>query len=215
MPLLELARSVVAPPFCWSCGEQSRPRDPLCLACRSRLRWLDRRPVELEGGLEAWAPVAYDGPARALVRGLKYRGAAGLAATMAAQIAAVAPDDLLTPPAVLVPVPLHPRRARARGYNQAGRLALELSRRTGLRVDDCLRRSGMAGGRQVGRGRAERLSGIAGTVELRRGARPPWRTLLVDDVITTGATLTACAGALAVAGTDSIAAVAYALTPSR
>jgi ComF family protein len=214
MPLLERALGVLAPPFCWACGAPSRPHDPLCLGCRAELRWLDRNPIELNG-LEVWAPVAYDGPARALVRGLKFRGAAGLAATMAAQIAACAPREVLVPPAVLVPVPLHPRRARRRGFNQSERIAAELGRRVGLRVEDCLRRRGPSGARQVGRGRAERLSGIAGAVELRPGARPPERALLVDDVVTTGATLAACAAALSHGAVADVAAVAYALTPGR
>jgi len=214
MRLLERAIGLAVPPFCWACGATSRPRDPLCLSCRSRLRWLDREPIELDG-VEVWAPVAYDGPARALVRGLKFRGAAGLAETMAAQVAACAPPDLLIPPAVLVPVPLHPRRARARGFNQAERIASALSRRTGLAVSDCLRRRGDGSARQVGRGRGERLAGIAGAVELRRGAGAPLSALVIDDVATTGATLVACASALEIAGTEQVAGVAYALTPGR
>lgn len=213
MPLLDRALALAVPPFCWACGGSARPRDPLCLRCRAELRWLDRRPLEL-AGVEVWAPVAYDGPARALVRGLKFRGAAGLAATMAAQIAACAPTDLLAPPAVLVPVPLHARRERARGFNQAERIATALSRRTGLPVEDCLRRAGPAS-RQVGRGRAARLAGVAGAVGVRPGVRPPCRALIVDDVVTTGATVAVCAEALRDGGTASVAAVGYALTPGR
>jgi ComF family protein len=212
MRLLDRAIGVAVPPFCWACGGLSRSRDPLCLSCRSRLRWLDRRPVEL-AGLDVWAPVAYDGPARALVRGLKFRGAAGLATTMAAQIAACAPPGMLAPPAVLVPVPLSARRARARGFNQAERIAAALARRTGMRVEDCLCRRG--GGRQVGRGRSERLLATAGAVQIRAGARPPAKAVLVDDVVTTGGTLAACAAALEANGAAHVIGVSYGLTPGR
>jgi ComF family protein len=163
-----------------------------------------------------WAPVAYEGPAQGLVRALKFRGATGAAEAMAAQIAVNAPPSWLAQPAHLVPVPLHPARARKRGYNQATLLAAALSRRTGLELNDCLERAGPRAGTQVGRDRAQRLRGIAGTVALRHERAPPPSTaILVDDVITTGATLAACARA--VRGTTSIAVVAvgYARTPGR
>jgi predicted amidophosphoribosyltransferase len=180
--------------------------EPLCAGCRSALRWLGSDPVTVEG-VEVWAPVAYEGPARALVRGLKYRGAVGLAEPMAAAICAGAPAL----DGALVPVALHPRRRRQRGYNQAERLAAAIARRTGLGVADCLARRGAAAARQVGRGRSERLAGPAieapGTV--------PGRAVLVDDVCTTGATLAACAAALRAAGTRHVTAVAYARTPGR
>jgi ComF family protein len=214
MRLTDAARALLAPPFCWACGAGAQPHEPLCGSCKRRLRWLECEPVEL-AGVEVWAPLAYDGPARAIVRALKFRGAAGVARPMSAPMAAGAPPGLLAGSAALVPVPLHPRRARARGFNQAERLAAALCRRTGMRVDDCLRRRGPAGDRQVGRGRAERLAGIAGAVELRPGARPPARALLVDDVVTTGATLAACGAALRAGGTTDVAAIAYALTPGR
>jgi ComF family protein len=205
---------LLAPSACWACGAHAREREPLCLDCRAGLRWLDSDPVEL-AGVKVWAPVAYAGPARALVGGLKFRGAVGLAAPMTAQIAACAPPRLLRPPALLVPVPLEPRRARSRGYNQAERLAARLAARTGMRVADCLRRRSGAGGRQIGRGRDERLVALAGAIERRPGAAVPERALLVDDVVTTGGTVAACADALYAGGAIDVAAVAYARTPGR
>lgn len=207
---LETLLGLAVPSACWDCGARARRREPLCLACRGRLRWLGTEPTRL-AGVEVWAPVAYDGPARALVHGLKFRGAVGLAEPLAAQIAANAPARLLRPPAALVPVPLAPARARARGYNQAERIAVALGRRAGLRVVECLRRR--SGGRQVGRGRGERLLALAGAIEARTGSPIPERALLVDDVVTTGGTLAACADALHAAGASDVAALAYALTP--
>jgi ComF family protein len=214
MRLLERALAVVAPPFCWACGGGARSGDPLCNRCRGRIDWLERKPVVL-GGIEVWAPVAYEGPARALVHGLKFRGAPGLAGPLAAQIVANAPRGLLDARAALVPVPLHPRRARARGFNQAERLAAAVASRTGMPVVDCLRRGGPARARQMGRSRSQRLAGVDGALGVRSGVRLPARVILVDDVVTTGATLAACATALRVAGAGEVAAIAYALTPGR
>jgi predicted amidophosphoribosyltransferase len=157
-----------------------------------------------------WAPVAYEGPGRALVRALKFHGALSLAREMAALAVASAPDGLLH--GVLVPVPLHPVRMRRRGYNQAGVLAGALARATGLAESDCLRRRG-PGPPQVGRGRGARLAGLAGSIEPR--ARVPPAALIVDDVVTTGATVAACAAALRNAGTKEVAAIAFARTPGR
>jgi ComF family protein len=171
--------------------------------------------VLLADDLHGWAPVAYEGPAQGLVRALKFRGATGAAHAMAAQIAAGAPPGWLAEPAQLVPVPLHPARARKRGYNQAALLATALAGRTGLELNDCLERAGPRG-TQVGRTRTQRLAGIAGAVGLHpQRAPPPGRAILVDDVITTGATLAACARALGEKGTIPVIAVGYARTPGR
>jgi ComF family protein len=113
-----------------------------------------------------------------------------------------------------VPVPLHPARARKRGYNQAALIAGALAERTGLDVCDCLARAGPRG-TQVGRDRAQRLGSIAGSVTLAANRAPPRRAVLVDDVITTGATLAACAHVLLGHGVADVLAVAYARTPGR
>jgi ComF family protein len=150
------------------------------------------------------------------VRALKFGGASRAAHAMAAQIAANAPPGWLDPARTLVPVPLHPARARKRGYNQAALLAEALAERTGLEMDDCLERAGPKG-TQVGRDRARRLTGIAGSVRLKPGRAPPppQHALLVDDVITTGSTLAACARALLENGAMHVGAIAYARTPGR
>src|SRR3954451_24773017 len=104
--------ALLAPPVCWSCSGLSCRGDPLCRGCRAALHRLAPEPVPLSG-VPVWAPLAYTGPARDLVRGLKFRGAIRLADEMAAQIVANAPPGLLDE-RTIVPVPLHPRRERSR-----------------------------------------------------------------------------------------------------
>lgn len=211
-PLLA-ALSALAPPACASCGAHAGAAEPLCARCRGELRWLGPERVDLQG-VPVWAPLAYEGPAGEVVRALKFRGARRAARAMAAQIAANAPPGMLDR-AALVPVPLHPARARRRGYNQAREIAAALAARTGLELADCLARAGPRG-TQVGRDRAQRLAGIAGGVVLAAGERvPPARAALVDDVATTGATLAACARVLREHGCAEVVAVVYARTPGR
>ena len=85
---------MLVPPLCWGCGGVARRREPLCGGCRGLLRRLAPDPVLL-CGVRIWAPVAYSGPARDLVRALKFRGASAVADAMAAQMAANAPAELL------------------------------------------------------------------------------------------------------------------------
>lgn len=221
---LSAVLSLVAPPLCFACGAHAGENRALCAACRRALRWLAPAAEgdgELfvvgaaDGGLPVWAPLAYEGPAAALVRALKFRGARGVAEVMAGPIAAGAPPWVLgegSGAARLVPVPLHRARRRRRGFNQAALLASALAIRTGLDVDDCLERRGTAG-TQMGRDRSGRAAAVAQAVLVR--GRPPPLAVLVDDVVTTGATLGACAAALRASGALEVRAVAYARTPGR
>jgi ComF family protein len=156
----------------------------------------------------SWAPVAYEGPARALVHALKLGGLVAAADAMAAQIAAGVPPQLLAA-ATLVPVPGHPRHRRRRGFDQAERIAAALGRRTGKPVAHCLLR-GRSAPPQAGASRAERLRNGGSTISV--SGRAPLRAVLIDDVHTTGATLDACARALRAAGAESVVAVTYART---
>jgi ComF family protein len=165
-------------------------------------------------GARVWAPVAYAGPARDLVHALKFRGALRVADAMAAQILANAPSAWLER-VTLVPVPLHPKRLRSRGFNHAAVIAEALARRASLPVVDCLVRAG-APTQQVGRHRAARRAGPAGRIGVNAAATAlPERVVVVDDVVTTGATLAACATVLLAAGTAEIASVAFARTLGR
>jgi predicted amidophosphoribosyltransferase len=153
--------------------------------------------------------MALDGPARALVHALKFRGASGLARLMAEQLADVAgPGGVLEPPAALVPVPASRLRARVRGYDHAELLARALGDLSGRPVVPCLSRTGPLLARQRGLGRAARLRGGAVSIAARGAA--PRVCVLVDDVHTTGATLVACAAALRLVGAAEVHGAAYA-----
>ena len=197
--------ALVVPPLCVACGADAGRAAPLCRACRAELK-----PAGAGGA--AWAGFAYEGPAGALVRALKFGGRAGIADAMAAQLAALIPRDLVQ--GVVVPVPVHPAHRRRRGLDHAAALARALARRLRLDYEECLVRRGDPQP-QVGRGRQARIRGPAGAIVVRPGATVPERALLVDDVVTTGATLGACATTLRDAGAQQITPIVYARTTAR
>jgi len=111
----------------------------------------------------------------------------------------------LMPGEVLVPVPLHPKRLRERGYNQSSLLAKELGKLTSLPVvDDCLIRQRHALPQTKTSTVAERWSNVANAFTCRDRRLRDKPVLLIDDVSTSGATLDACAAALKAAGASSV-----------
>jgi len=203
--------ALIAPSLCLACGAHAGRAGAVCRACRARMQAAPGGWVPVSGSA-CWTAFAYDGPAGALVRALKFRGRLGVADLMAAQIAALAPPEVLR--GIVVPVPIHPVHARRRGVDHSGALARALARRAGLGVAECLTRSGDPRP-QVGRGRRARIGGPLGSISVRNGIPVPETVVLVDDVVTTGATIAACIGALTAAGTQEASALAYARTTAR
>jgi predicted amidophosphoribosyltransferase len=155
-----------------------------------------------QGVDRVWSSASHDGVARALVTGLKFRRLLPAADVMADRIHWLAPGDLLS--GEIVSVPAAPPRMRRRGFDPAGELAAALATRLEVRPVACLVRRGS--GHQVGRRRAER---IGHPPRIEAVAEAPRSVLLVDDVLTTGATLTACAAALRGAGAKRVVAVTF------
>ena len=194
---------LVVPPRCALCGRECGLREQLCDRCESGLGGLAPCSTAVPALDATWSAAPYEGIARDLVVALKFSARLPLARRAAAVIAERAPTGLLE--GVIVPVPAAPGRRRWRGFDAAERIAAALSVETGLPLGLCLRRS--QGRRQVGRPRSERL---AAPPQVRLAAPPPSAAVLVDDVVTTGATIGACARALRSGGTDRVVAVTLA-----
>jgi len=140
----------------------------------------------------------FDGPLQQAIHTYKYRPRPQLASVLAQplQRAILAAGVSLS---ALTFVPLHPRRQRERGFNQAERLAAQLSGELGIPLVSGLTRV-RATPAQVGLSQAERRANLAGAFQWTAAQPPGDRLGLVDDVCTTGATLTAAAAAVAEAG---------------
>ena len=148
-----------------------------------------------------WSASPNEGVARRLVAALKFRSLLPAAEVIAERLAA-APAAAEGRP--IVPVPASPSRRRRRGFDPAGEIAGSLADRSGAPLTPCLRRG--RGPRQAGRSRADR---VTRPPEIRAAGPAPDSVLLVDDVVTTGATLSVCAAALRRAGCLRVAAVSF------
>jgi ComF family protein len=213
----------LSPPACARCGQ---PLDPWAVAGRGS------GPVGTAAGARgtecpaagaacgfcrawpevfAWAASAVwleEGPARDLVHALKYGGwrlaAAPMAEAMARNMAGA-----LRGVDVLVPVPLGARRLRERGYNQAAVLAGALAERLGARVEAAALTRSRETRSQTALAPADRWRNVAGAFAA-AGDLSGTRVAVVDDVLTTGATLAACAAGLASGGAKAVGAATFA-----
>jgi ComF family protein len=154
------------------------------------------------------APFAYEGIARSAVHRLKYTGLRSLAPLMARPMADEA-RHLVLPSLVIVPIPLHPRRLRERGFNQSVLLAREVGRLLGIGVrEEILFRRTQSGHQVDAVGAKARRANVADAFEASADASG-LEVLLDDDVVTTGSTLAAAAEALGRAGASSVSGLAF------
>jgi|CXWL01.1.fsa_nt_gi ComF family protein len=153
------------------------------------------------------APFAFDDTSRQLVHLLKYQGLTSLAEPMGGLMSGRLPEGRID---LIVPVPLHPRRQRSRGYNQSLLLARQIARETGIPLDPrAARRVRPTKPLAQSMDRHERRTIVHGAFAADLTRVADRSILLVDDVVTTGATLQACSLALLEAGASAIHAVAF------
>lgn len=231
--LPRLALDVALPTVCAACREPVSGNG-LCAACWSKLNFIappfcerlgipfvyDPGPgiLSMEAIADppayrrARAAVRYDDVARTLVHALKYQDRTDLAPTLGGWMAR-AGAELLGEADVLIPVPLHWRRGWTRRYNQSGALARVIGRHSGVPFDgDALRRI-KSTQQQIGLSRAERARNVQGAFQItpdRKARMQGRRILLVDDVLTSGATADACARALLRAGAANVDVLVFA-----
>jgi ComF family protein len=189
--------SFISDPQCDGCGAPFEYAfAERCAACLARPRAFAR----------ARAAVVYDEHSRDLVLQFKHADRTDLAGLFCGWIGRAA-AELLAEADAVVPVPMHPARLLRRRYNQAAEIARPLARRHGLAyLPDALRRT-RAGDSQAGKsasGRRRNVAGAFGAPDRQRRRIEGRRILLVDDVLTTGATAEACAKALLRAGAAGV-----------
>lgn len=207
---------LLLPPACAGCGRSAGTL--LCGVCRSRLRVpsdpVDRFVVADAGVIVgerlrlAMAAYAYEGPMRRALAALKYGGASRVAPVLA-ELAAPTLDRLraISGEGVLVPVPVHAERLAARGYDQAALLAVALGRQALMPVVPALIRV-RATTKQHRLDRGARLRNLRGAFATTE--RPPRVAVVVDDIVTTTATLESCATVLHEAGCEAVYGLAIA-----
>lgn len=219
----ELLTSLLPMPVCEACLGRVRPLELLawCRRCQKPLSLAAREtsPDSLCGPCRAGETRvdllrsfgAYDAELRELVVLLKYHGVRALARPMGGWLAlAMEHYPELKAAEVIVPVPLHWRQRRARGFNQALLLARALGRWTGLPVQGRWLRRVKNTRSQTGLTVRQREENVRGAFQVRKKLDKR-RILLIDDVCTTGATLNASGGALKRAGAEAV----YGLTLAR
>src|SRR5579863_1236776 len=231
--LTRAALDVVYPPTCPACRAATAAADALCARCWREMRFIERpycerlgTPFEQDFGPGLISPQAMadppafgraravarfeDGPARTLVHRLKYSDRAELARPIASWMAR-AGVDILADADLLTPVPLHALRLWRRRFNQAAALTAEISRQTGKRCDLAALRRVKATKSQVGLSRAQRAENVQGAFRIAEGAAVRGlNVVLVDDVLTSGATANAASRALIRAGARRVDVLVFA-----
>jgi competence protein ComFC len=189
----------ITPPICPKCG-QPQSSGMLCPDCISWSAHID--------GIRS--PFRFDGVIRQAIHQLKYKNLRALATPLAGLLQAYLAASPI-PGGILVPVPMHPKRLRERGYNQSSLLAKALGQLSDLTVvTDCLIRERYTPPQARTASQAERQHNVAHAFTCRDQRLHDQTVLLIDDVATSGATVDACAAALKSAGATSVWALVLA-----
>jgi ComF family protein len=219
-PLKEFSRI----PVCRNCLRKPQPfaAGHFCVHCRAA--FANAAPLDSDGscmlcrlgltGFDAsYSYGDYDGPLRKLIHLFKFSGVYPLANELGPLMTTCLPRDIR--PDVIVPMPLHWLRQWKRGFNQSELLARVVGKRVGIPVRNAVRRR-KSSAAQAGLTSAERRRNVAGAFEIRnRKLVEGKHVLLIDDVLTTGATAAACARALKSAGAARVTVLTLARADRR
>ncbi|HEX79468.1 MAG TPA: ComF family protein [Dehalococcoidia bacterium] len=183
---------VISPPICHRCGKPQQDGS-LCPACINHLHEID--------GIRS--PFRFEGIIRLAIHQFKYNNLRHIASSLS-ELLGIHLAKKPIPGEILMPVPLHYRRLRERGYNQSQLLAKELGKLTGLPViAHCITRRRQAIPQAKAASINQRCSNVSDAFAC-HGNLKGKKVILIDDVATSGATLDACAAALKSAGAASV-----------
>lgn len=211
--LADFLLGLIFPDRCASCGRVGKL---FCAACRAQLRpypagsptviTVADAPIHLDAAAVAFV---FEGPLRDAMHCFKYKHIRRMAQPLGDLLGAYL-DHYPLPADALIPVPLHRKRLRERGFNQCELLAQRLGQNSGLPVlVDVLARQRYTK-QQAHLDMQGRQENVRDAFVWQGKTPPPPRVLLLDDVLTTGATISACAQALRAAGTSEVRALALA-----
>lgn len=212
MPSLDFLWDLLFPPKCPFCGRLlERGGELLCAGCQRELPWLTgaerEKPVEFTSGCAA--PLRYQGRVPGAVQAYKFGGKSARSRAFGALVAQCVSDRGMAADLVSWP-PLSRKRLRQRGYDQARLLAEAVAAALGLPVEGTLVKREVPAQSSLS-GAAARRANVLGayTVPAPELVRDR-RVLLVDDVVTSGATLSECARVLRTAGAAEVSCAALA-----
>lgn len=210
--VFRLLLDLLYPPKCPFCGRiLERDEDDLCALCQHDLPWTDEGGKAVEHCDACLSPLWYSGKVPDGIRRYKFSGGRVHAGVFGSLMAQCLLDRHAQPVDLITWTPLHPKRKRERGYDQAELLARRVGDLTGLPVVPALEKVRSTRVQSQLRADAARCANVHGAYRaLPESDLSGKRVLLVDDVTTSGATLSECAAALRRAGAASVTALTLA-----